>query len=214
MRGFCEGKRYNLMKRIIDVVGAFFGLVIFMPVFIPIAIWVRIDSPGPILYFQTRMSKGKKPFKAIKFRSMRVASGTAANDGVTSPDKQNRITPSGRFIRKYRLDELPQLWNVLVGEMSLVGPRPQTPRYVDIYAETYDKILSIRPGLTGLASIKFHETEERMLAAAGDKADEVYINRILPMKFKFNLFYVSHYGLLFDAKIILWTLMGIVKKAG
>ncbi len=213
MLNLCQGPRYAILKRTIDVVGAFLILMLSIPFFIVIAIWVRMDSPGPILYFQTRITKGKKPFQAIKFRSMTVASGNAANDGVTSPDKQNRITRAGRFIRKYRLDELPQLWNVLVGEMSLVGPRPQTPRYVDLYPEIYDRILTIRPGITGLASIKFHETEERMLAAAGDNADDVYINRILPMKFKYNLFYVGHYGLWFDVQIIWWTLKGMVRKA-
>ena len=209
----CTTDNYAPLKRLLDIFGAIIGLIIFMPVFIVIAIWVKIDSPGPALYFQTRITKGGKKFQAVKFRSMKVASGDAANDGITTPDKQDRITKSGHFIRKYRLDELTQLWNVLMGEMSLVGPRPQTPRFVDIHAETYAKINVIRPGITGLASIKFHETEERMLANAGDKADDVYINKILPMKFKYNLFYVRNYGLWFDIKIIWWTIIGMIKKA-
>jgi lipopolysaccharide/colanic/teichoic acid biosynthesis glycosyltransferase len=205
--------RYKPFKRVMDIVGAIFGLIILSPVFIVIAIWVRRDSAGPILYKQTRVTKGGKLFQAIKFRSMRVASGNAANDGITTPDKQDRITKSGAFIRKYRLDELTQLWNVLVGEMSLVGPRPQTPKYVEIHAQTYAIINTIRPGITGLASIKFHEREERMLVAAGDKADDIYIHKILPMKFKYNLFYVHNYGLWFDIKIIWWTITGMVNKA-
>ncbi len=195
-----------------DICGALFGLVFLSPFMIVMAAWVKLDSIGPALYFQTRITKGGKPFKAVKFRSMTVVDCDAGNDGVTTPDKQNRITKSGRFIRKYRLDELTQLWNVLVGEMSLVGPRPQTPRYVEIYPEQYAVINSIRPGITGLSSIKFHEAEERMLKQAGEKADEVYINKILPMKFKYNLFYIENYGLLLDIKIIWWTILGMIKK--
>lgn len=209
----CVTNNYKPLKRLIDIVGAICGLVILMPLFIVIAIWIKRDSKGPILYFQTRITKGGKKFQAVKFRSMKVASGNNANDGITTPDKQTRITKSGHFIRKYRLDELTQLWNVLVGEMSLVGPRPQTPGFVEIYPETYAKINVIRPGITGLASIKFHEREERMLAAAGDQANDIYIEKILPMKFKYNLFYVRNYGLWFDIKIIWWTIWGMIKKA-
>ena len=115
-------------------------------------------------------------------------------------------------MRKYRLDELPQLWNVLKGEMSLVGPRPQTPRYVEIYPEVYTKILTIRPGLTGLASIRFHEKEESLIASSGDNADRVYVDKILPLKFRYNLFYVANYNFLFDLKIIWWTFIGMAKK--
>lgn len=210
----CTTDNYAPFKRAIDIFGAICGLILFLPLFVVISIWIKRDSEGPILYFQTRITRGGKKFKAVKFRSMRVASGNAANDGITTSDKQDRITKSGRFIRKYRLDELTQLWNVLVGEMSLVGPRPQTPGFVDIYPETYAKINVIRPGITGLASIKFHEREERMLAEAGDNATEVYIQKILPMKFKYNLFYVRNYGLWFDLKIIWWTIIGMIRKAG
>jgi lipopolysaccharide/colanic/teichoic acid biosynthesis glycosyltransferase len=195
-----------------DISGALFGLVILSPLMIAMAVWIKRDSEGPVLYLQKRIGRNGQSFRAIKFRSMKVASGNAANDGITSADKQDRITKSGHFIRKYRFDELTQLWNVLVGEMSLVGPRPQTPRYVEIYPEQYAFINSIRPGITGLASIKFHEREERMIAHAGDKADDVYIAKILPMKFKYNFFYIRNYGLLFDLQIIWWTIMGMVRK--
>lgn len=209
----CKGSSYLPLKRLIDMLGALFGLVVLFPFMIAMAIWVKLDSAGPALYFQTRITKGGKPFKAVKFRSMTVVDCDAGNDGITSADKQSRITKSGHFIRKYRLDELTQLWNVLMGEMSLVGPRPQTPRYVEAHPETYAMINSIRPGITGLASIKFHETEERMIKQASDNADEVYINKILPMKFKYNLFYINNYGLLLDIKIIWWTILGMIKKA-
>ena len=206
-------KPYDPWKRVIDVCGAVFGLIVFSPVFLVLAVMVKRDSQGPILYRQTRITRHRKTFQALKFRTMTVSNDSGANDGVTSPDKAVRITKSGAFMRKYRLDELPQLWNVLVGEMSLVGPRPQTPRYVDIYGDIYDKICVIRPGITGLASIKFHEKEEAMLAAAGVDADRIYIDKILPLKFHYNLFYVRHRSLAFDMRIIWWTISGMVKKA-
>jgi len=208
----CTTDNYKLLKRLMDIVGAVCGLVLFMPIFIVIAVWVKRDSAGPVLYFQTRIKRGSEKFKAVKFRSMRVVEGNAANDGITTADKQDRITKSGHFIRKYRLDELTQLWNVLVGDMSLVGPRPQTPGFYEAHKETYEKINVIRPGITGLASIKFHEQEERMLADARDNANEVYIQKILPLKFKYNLFYVRNYGLWFDIKIIWWTVVGMIRK--
>lgn len=189
------------------------GIVILSPLYIFFALWVKINSPGPILFHQIRMKRGMVPFFTLKFRTMRVSNDEYDNQGITSVDKQSRITKSGRFMRKYRFDELPQLVNVLVGDMSLVGPRPQTPRYVEAYPDVYKKILSIRPGLTGLASIRFHETEERMIVAAGDRADEVYINKILPMKFKYNLFYVNNYNFWFDMTIIWWTITGMIKKS-
>lgn len=204
---------YRPCKRLMDITLSFIGLVILSPVFIALAIWVRADSPGPIVFHQIRMTRGMKPFFTLKFRTMLVSDNDYENQGITSEDKQKRITRSGHFMRKYRFDELPQLWNVLRGDMSLVGPRPQTPRYVEAYPEIYREILTIRPGLTGLASIRFHETEERMIAAAGDKAEDVYINKVLPLKFRYNIFYVNHYNCLFDLKIIWWTITGMINKA-
>ena len=204
---------YQLLKRVMDIVVSFFSLILLLPVFISFAIWVKLDSKGPVFFHQMRMTKGMMPFFALKFRSMSVSSDEYANQGITSSDKQKRITKSGRFLRKYRLDELPQLWNVLVGDMSLVGPRPQTPRYVEIYPDVYAHILSVRPGLTGLASILFHEKEEEMIRCAKENAEDVYINKILPMKFRYNLFYIRHCNLLFDLKIIWWTVTGMVKKS-
>lgn len=209
----CSTNTYNPFKRFVDVCGAIIGMVTLLPLFIVIAIWVKRDSEGPILYFQTRVTRGGRKFQAVKFRSMTMDNSPTSIDGITTPDKQDRITKSGRFIRKYRLDELTQLWNVLMGDMSLVGPRPQTPKYVEIYPEIYARINTIRPGITGLASIKFHEREECMLTESGDDADDVYIHKILPMKFKYNLFYVRHYGLWFDVKIIWWTIVGMIRKA-
>lgn len=207
-------KLYSLFKRLMDIILSLCGLIILSPVFVAIALWVRWDSSGPILFHQIRMTRGMKPFFTLKFRTMRVSEDEYDNQGITCAGKQSRITKSGHFLRKYRLDELPQLYNVLIGDMSLVGPRPQTPRYVEAYPQVYKEILSIRPGLTGLASIRFHETEERMIAAAGDNADHVYIHKILPLKFRYNLFYVENYNFFFDMKIMWWTFFGMWKKRG
>jgi len=174
-----------------------------------IAILVKKDSSGPVFFKQIRVGRGGKEFKALKFRTMRVVEN---DDGITSVEKQKRITSSGAFLRKYRLDELPQFWNVLMGEMSLVGPRPQIPKYIPIYPEIYKQVLSVRPGITGLATIKFHETEERMLVEAGDNAEHVYIYKILPRKFHYNLFYIRHNNVCFDMAILWWTFLGIIGK--
>ena len=181
------------------------------PFFIMIAVMVKRDSQGPIFYRQTRVTRNFKEFKALKFRTMTVVDD---DDGITSNEKKaNRVTKSGAFLRKFRLDELPQLWNVLIGDMSLVGPRPQIPKYMSYYPEIYKEVLSVRPGITGLASIKFHEREEKMLEEAGDKAEEIYTYKILPLKFRYNLFYVRNHNLCFDLQIVWWTFLGMIKKS-
>lgn len=200
----------NVLKRLMDVIGALCALLVFSPLFIILAVQVRRDSEGPILYKQTRVGLHGKHFKALKFRTMTVVD---EDDGITSADKTaTRVTKSGKFMRKYRLDELPQFFNILVGDMSLVGPRPQIPKYIPVYPETYKIIHEIRPGMTGLATVKFHEVEERMLAQAGADAEHVYTYKILPRKFHYNLFYVRHHNVCFDIVILWWTFLGIIGK--
>jgi lipopolysaccharide/colanic/teichoic acid biosynthesis glycosyltransferase len=199
-------------KRSFDIVFSILGLILVTLMIPVIAILIKRSSKGPVFYQQTRMTRGMTPFSTWKFRTMTSDADEFASQGITCSGKQGRITKIGETLRRYRIDELPQLWNVLKGEMSLVGPRPQTPRYVDCYPETYQKILAIRPGLTGLASIRFHEKEEAMIAGAGEDADAVYIKKILPMKFKYNLFYVENHSFLLDMKIIWWTILGIIAK--
>lgn len=201
----------SALKRLIDLCGSIAGLLVLGPLFLVLAVLVKRDSAGPVFYRQTRVTCGFKEFSALKFRTMTVVDG---DDGITSNEKKaTRVTRSGAFLRKYRLDELPQLWNVVTGEMSLVGPRPQIPKYMPIYTEIYKEVLSVRPGITGLASIKFHEQEERMLAEAGQDAEDVYINKILPLKFRYNLFYVRNHSILFDIKIMWWTIFGMLRKS-
>ncbi len=170
-----------------------------------IAIMVKFSSPGPVIHTQTRIKKDLQPFTFYKFRTMRVENDPVKDDGITHNAKKNRITRVGTFLRKYRLDELPQLYNVLRGDISMVGPRAQLPKYIEIYPEQYRKITSVKPGLTGFASILFHEKEERMLAAAGEDGESEYINRILPYKFRYNMFYVRHHNFWLDMRILWWT---------
>lgn len=193
-----------------DVCGALCALLLFAPLFILLAYWVHRDSTGPILYKQIRVGLNGVHFHALKFRTMTVSDD---DDGITSVDKTaNRVTKSGALMRKYRLDELPQFWNILVGDMSLVGPRPQIPKYIPIYPDIYEQIHTVRPGMTGLATIKFHETEEKLLREAGDAAEDVYINKILPRKFHYNLFYVRYNNVCFDIQILWWTVRAILGK--
>lgn len=185
------------------------GLIVLSPLFVILSFMVLRDSKGPVLYRQTRVGRFGRPFRALKFRTMRVV---ADDDGITSTEKHKRITKCGAMMRKYRLDELPQFWNVLVGDMSIVGPRPQIPKYIPYYPDIYEKILSVRPGITGLATIKFHETEERMLVAAGDNAEDIYTHKILPKKFRYDLLYTRSANICLDAAIIWWTAKSIMMK--
>ena len=198
------------LKKIIDLTGAVVGLVVFSPLFVVIAVMVKRDSVGPVFYRQCRVGKNFKEFQALKFRTMTVVD---QDDGITSVEKQaTRVTKSGAFLRKYRLDELPQFWNILMGEMSLVGPRPQIPKYIPDYPDIYKRIVSVRQGLTGLATIKFHEREERMLQAAGADAERVYSEKILPRKFRYDLMYVEKNTVCLDMMILWWTLCGVLGK--
>jgi lipopolysaccharide/colanic/teichoic acid biosynthesis glycosyltransferase len=202
----------NILKRLIDIVGSLSALIIFSPLFIWLVLMVKRDSEGPVLYKQVRVGRGGNHFKALKFRTMTVVDDD--DDGITSAEKTaKRVTKSGYFFRKYRLDELPQFWNILVGDMSLVGPRPQIPKYIPVYPDTYKRILSVRPGMTGLATVKFHETEERMLVSAGAKAEHIYTYKILPRKFHYNLFYIRNHNICFDIKILWWTAVKIIGKS-
>jgi lipopolysaccharide/colanic/teichoic acid biosynthesis glycosyltransferase len=198
-----------ISKRLFDLFFSLTGLLLLLPVFLPIAIWVRLDSPGPVFFRQVRVGQFGKLFRIFKFRTMcadaeaRGAQITAGND--------DRITRAGRFLRKFKLDELPQLFNVVKGEMSLVGPRPEVPNYVEFYPEEVRrKVLSIRPGVTDFASILYKD-ESALLAGAADP-ESTYVNMILPEKLKHYVRYVSERTLWLDFKIILLTLMEIIRR--
>ncbi|MFT4524122.1 MAG: lipopolysaccharide/colanic/teichoic acid biosynthesis glycosyltransferase [Bacteroidia bacterium] len=196
------------MKRLFDIVASLFGLMMLFPVFIIISILVIVDSGFPIFYRQTRVGRNNVDFRLWKFRSMHT---DADKRGLlTVGDRDPRITRMGFFLRKTKLDELPQLINVLVGDMSLVGPRPEVRRYVDYYNDEQMRVLSIRPGITDNASIKFRNETE--ILASQDDPEQYYIDHILPEKTALYLKYVDSRSFLGDLKMILNTLVAIIRS--
>lgn len=194
-----------LTKRLFDAVCAAVGLVLMAPLLLIAAVWVKVDSPGPVLFRQTRVGRFGVPFTIHKFRTMRVEPGAAITVGADP-----RITRSGHFLRQTKLDELPQLWDVLRGAMSLVGPRPELPHYVALYpADLRERVLAVRPGITDPASLAFsHEAE--LLAAAADPERE-YREVILPAKLKLSADYAATASLGADLRLILATLGRVLR---
>jgi len=192
----------DLLKRFIDLVAAGTSLVLLAPVFLFIAAAVRLSSPGPVIFAQQRMGRGFRPFRIFKFRTMYADAPTRGGQ-LTVGAHDPRITPVGRFLRGTKLDELPQLWNVVRGDMSLVGPRPEVPKYVEMFRGDFAEILRVRPGITDPASLKYRR-EADQLAAAGDPEAE-YVGRILPDKIAISKRYIESSSLLGDAGILLRT---------
>ena len=197
-----------MLKRFFDLFFTVPGIIIIFPFFAIIALWIKIDSPGPVFYRQERLGKEGKMFKIYKFRTM-VANADKIGGAITI-GYDSRITRSGRFLRKYKLDELPQLFNVLIGEMSLVGPRPEVKKYVDMYNAEQRAVLDLLPGITDPASIKYRN-ESELLAARDYKStaidpEDAYINEIIPDKIKLNLEYAKRANLCEDFKVIIRTI--------
>lgn len=194
------------MKRIFDLFFSFFGLVILSPFFIIIGLLIVIDSRGGFFYKQVRVGKDNKDFYLFKFRSM---STDADKKGLlTVGGRDNRITRMGYFIRKYKLDELPQLLNVFIGDMSLVGPRPEVRKYVDLYSEKQKKVLGVKPGITDYASIEY--SNENELLGKAENPEQVYINEIMPAKLILNMKYIAEKSIITDLKIIFKTIGKII----
>ena len=195
------------MIRFCDILCSFIGLLLLSPLFIIVALWIVIDNPGPVFYRQQRVGKDNKDFGVLKFRSMRV--GADKMSLITIGDRDPRVTRAGFYIRKYKLDELPQLWNVLIGDMSLVGPRPEVRRYVDYYTEEQRRVLSVRPGITDYASIEY--IDENVLLAQSEDPDKIYIEQIIPAKIALNMRYIEHQTLGEYLKIIFLTFYKIIR---
>lgn len=194
------------MIRLFDILFSTIGLLLLSPLFLVIYIIIIIESKGGGFYSQTRVGKNGIPFAIYKFRSMRT---DADKHGlITVGGRDPRITRIGYYIRKYKIDELPQLWNVLVGDMSLVGPRPEVQKYVDLYTEEQRKVLSVRPGITDYASIEY--VDENILLAKSDDPDKTYIEVVMPAKIKLNMKYINNKSLKEYFKIIFLTLAKIV----
>ena len=196
------------MKRLFDIVASGCGLIVLSPVFLILAIWIKLDSPGPVFYHQVRVGRGNRDFRIFKFRSMRV--GSDKGSLVTIGGHDPRITRSGYFIRKFKLDEFPQLINVFVGDMSLVGPRPEVRHYVDYWTPEQMHVLDVRPGITDPASIKFRNENELMEAASDP--EKYYIEVIMQEKIKLYLEYVQHHSFLGDIGLIFKTFWVIVSE--
>lgn len=195
------------MIRFFDFILGLVGLVVLAPIFIMLAIWIKIDSKGPVFYKQVRVGQNGINFGLFKFRSMVV---DADKKGLITVGGRNpRITRSGYFIRKYKLDELPQLINVLVGDMSLVGPRPEVRKYVNLYTDEQQKVLSVKPGITDYASIEYMD-ENEILGKSSDP-EKTYIEDIMPEKIKYNMKYINNKNLFEYFKIIFLTVLKIVR---
>lgn len=192
-------------KRLLDLSGVTIGLVCLSPLFILIALWIKLDSRGPVFFRQIRIGQYGKSFKIIKFRTMYLHK----DDFKLTVGKDARITRSGHFLRRYKLDELPQLINVLKGEMSLVGPRPEVPEYVALYPESIkDYVLSVPVGMTDYASIEFRNESELLADSVQPETD--YIEKILPLKLAYHQQYVSEHSVYLDIILIFRTFRRIL----
>jgi lipopolysaccharide/colanic/teichoic acid biosynthesis glycosyltransferase len=194
------------LKRIFDIVVSLIILILFFPIGIIISLWILLESKGGVFYKQERIGKDGVPFKMFKFRSMRKDADKAGKLTVGMHDP--RITRSGYFIRKYKLDEFPQFINVLKGDMSIVGPRPEVREYTDLYTEEQRKILSVKPGITDYASLEYFEENELL----GQSADphRTYIEEIMPAKIELNMKYIKDPGIVRDLKIMWKTFLKII----
>ncbi len=196
------------MKRIFDVIASGLGLIVLSPLFLILAIWIKLDSKGPVFYRQVRVGHKSKDFRIFKFRSMRV--GADKGSLVTIGGHDPRVTRSGYFIRKFKFDELPQLINVFLGDMSLVGPRPEVRHYVDYWTPEQMHVLDVRPGITDPASIKFRNENELMEKA--EDPEKYYIEVIMQEKIKLYLEYVEKHSFFYDLGLIFKTFFVIIHE--
>lgn len=194
------------MIRLLDIFFSFLGILILSPLFLVLYLAVRLESKGGGFYYQTRVGKDDRDFKVYKFRSMYV--GADKKGLITVGGRDPRITKVGYFIRTYKLDELPQLFNVLIGDMSVVGPRPEVRKYVDLYSAEQRKVLNVRPGITDYASIEYVD-ENRILGKAEDP-DQAYIELIMPDKIRYNMKYINRRTVTEYFRIVFLTIRSIL----
>ena len=196
-----------MLKRFIDIILSFIALILLFPFFILFAILIKIDSKGPAFYSQIRVGKNNLDFKLWKFRSMRKSK---SNKSLITIGNDERITKAGRFLRAYKLDELPQLFNIIMGDMSIVGPRPEVRKFVEKYIGDQLRVLSVRPGLTDYASLEYFNESE--ILEKYDDPEKAYIDIIMPAKIKLNLKYIDDKNSVKDFVIILKTIGRIIKS--
>ena len=196
------------MKRLFDIVASGLGLLVLSPILLIVAIWIKLDSKGPVFYRQVRVGRYNKDFRIFKFRSMRI--GSDKGSLVTIGGRDPRVTRSGYFIRKFKIDELPQLINVFIGDMSLVGPRPEVRHYMNYWTPEQMRALDVRPGITDPASIRFRNENE--LLEKADDPEKYYIEVIMQEKLKMYLEYVDNASFWYDIKLIFQTFGVIIKE--
>lgn len=195
-------------KRIFDIVASFFGLTFLLIPFILVAIGIKVTSKGPVFFRQVRVGKNGKEFRIFKFRTMVV---DAEQKGLQiTVGQDSRITKIGHILRKTKMDELPQLINVFIGQMSFVGPRPEVPHYVEMYNEYQRNVLRIKPGITELSSIIYRNENE--VLDASDNPEQTYINEIMPKKIEINMEYIQKMNVFYDIGLILKTFIAILKE--
>lgn len=195
------------MKRIFDIIFSFLGLLLLLPLFICISLAIYFTSKGGVFFMQTRVGKFSKDFKIFKFRSMQI--GSDKKGLLTVGTKDSRITRVGMFLRKYKLDELPQLINVLIGSMSFVGPRPEVRKYVDLYSLKQESVLQVKPGITDPASLKYRN--ENQLLAQSTNPEKTYVDKIMPAKLKLNMEYIGKANIKTDIGIIWQTILVVMR---
>lgn len=194
------------MIRLVDILLSAIGLILISPLLLIIYILIRVTSRGPGFYSQKRVGKNGVPFRLLKFRTMRI--GSDKGTLITIGGKDSRITKVGYYLRKYKLDELPQLWNVLIGDMSLVGPRPEVERYVRLYTPEQRVVLSVKPGITDYASIAY--SDENIILGMSEDPEKMYIEQIMPKKIEYNLQYINNQTMKEYFKIIFLTFAKII----
>jgi len=196
----------NMLKRIFDITFSSVGILLLSPLFLIVSVLMWLSSEGNIFFLQERMGRNRNLFKLIKFRTML----DVPNSPQFSPGDDSRVTRLGALLRKTKLDELPQLINVLKGDMSLVGPRPEVPKYLKYYTEEQKKVLDVRPGITDIASIKF--IDESLILKRSKDPEKEYIESILPEKLNLNLEYIRDTSILMDIKLIIKTIRKIFDR--
>ena len=197
-----------MIKRLFDIFFSLLGILLLMPIFLLISIVIKLSDKGTIIYKQKRVGRYNKEFYILKFRTMKI--GSDKQGLLTVGDKDSRITGAGYFLRKTKMDELPQLFNVFMGQMSFVGPRPEVRKYVNMYNSEQLKVLKVRPGITDIASMKFRNENE--ILAKSKQPEKTYIETVMPEKLKMNLHYIDNSGFFIDIKIILLTIHTIIFK--
>jgi len=197
-----------MLKRAFDIVMSLIGLILLGPVLLAVALWIKLDSKGPVFYRGLRVGRFGKSFRIFKFRSM-VMDAEQIGPASTA-DEDSRVTHAGRFMRKFKIDELPQLLNVLMGQMSFVGPRPEVQKFIDMYTEQEKAILGVRPGITDWASV--WNADEGAILAGSEDPDKAYEELIRPTKLKLQLDYARNHSLWIDIRIIAYTVLKILRK--